>query len=82
MNFAKKFSANELNYLGRILCHGFLLTSYFPLFFAKAILYNVVTGKKPSIRLITKSFMDLLEPQDQNILHKARSEATCSNKLF
>ena len=45
-------------------CHGFILTGYLPLFFAKALLYNIVTGKEASPKLITESFMDLLELRD------------------
>ena len=47
-----------------------ILTGYLVFLSAKAISYNIVTGKEASLRLIRELFMNLLEPQDQNILHK------------
>ena len=47
-----------------------ILTGYLTFFSAKALSYNIVTGKEASLRLIRESFMNLLEPQDRNILHK------------
>ena len=52
------------------------------MFFAKALLYNIVTGKEASRRLVTESFMDLLEPRDRNILHKAQTEVMYSSELI
>ena len=54
VNFAKILSANELNCLGKSFWHGFPLAGYLSLFCAKALLYNIVTGKEASLRLITE----------------------------
>ena len=54
VNFAKTLSANELNCLGKSFCHGFPLAGYLSLFCTKALLYNIVTGKEASLRLITE----------------------------
>ena len=80
-NFAKNLSVNEIDCLGRSLCHGHF-DRLFSIFSAKAISYNIVTGKEASLRLIRELFMNLLEPQDQNILHKVWSEVTYTSVLI
>ena len=59
-----------------------ILTGYLVFLSAKAISYNIVTGKEASLRLIRELFMNLLEPQDQNILHKVWSEVTYTSVLI
>ena len=69
-----------MNYFGRILWHRIYLTGCLPLLFAKSILYNIIR-KETSIRLITETFMDLLELLDENVLDKAWNEATSSELI-
>lgn len=50
--------------LGRILSHGYILTGYLPLFFAKAFFVSLLPSARVSSELLLASFMEYIDTSE------------------
>ena len=66
-------SEDELCAAGRILLHGFLLTGFIPLSLNHAVLFKLLTGRDPSNKITTRSYLACLSETDQHTLDVAKS---------
>ena len=67
----RSLTTKEIQSLANILITGYITTGYLPLFVNQALLYRLLSGKIPSSKFTTSSFMECLDNNDFNLIESA-----------
>ncbi len=62
-------SARELQAVGRILMHGFLLCGYMPYFMNASVLFWLLVGCEPSSEMLLTEFLESLDEGDKHLIN-------------
>eukprot|EP00794_Sanderia_malayensis_P004921 gene4921-5568_t len=74
-NPVSMMNVDELNAIGRVLLHGYILCGYLPYYINYGVLYWILTGQEMSGELMLEQFIQSLDEGDKSLINTALTEA-------